>query len=159
MFLLRANGNVGELLELPQECQEAFRAKRGKVGFLSRRHSGKGPHLTLKGESPGISRVAAGNSVPLELCWGSQGPAHGASGKSSLQVSCERPTGIPLQSLPGPRSSSGVEAGTSGFLSSADMDFGVPLEFQQWSQSSSRVRHASALSSPARKAVSCFLSS
>ena len=31
------------------------------VGFLLRRRSGKGPHLTLRGESPGFSRVAAAN--------------------------------------------------------------------------------------------------
>ena len=33
---------------------------RGMVGFLLRRCSGKGPHLTLMGESPGFSRVVAG---------------------------------------------------------------------------------------------------
>ena len=31
------------------------------MGFLSRRHSRKGPHLALTGESPGFSRVAAAN--------------------------------------------------------------------------------------------------
>ena len=51
---------VGELLELQKECQGAFRGSIGKVGFLSRRYSGKGPHLTLTGESPGFSRVEAG---------------------------------------------------------------------------------------------------
>ena len=47
--------------------------------------------------------------VPLELLLGLQGPALVASGRSSLQASCEGPLGIPLQSVPGPRSSSGVE--------------------------------------------------
>ena len=65
--------------------------------------------------------------IPLELRWGPQGPARGASGKCSLQASHEVPRRIPLQSLPGPRSSSGVEAGNSGFLSRADMDLRVPL--------------------------------
>ena len=31
------------------------------VGFLLRRCSGKGPHLALKGKSPGVSQVAVGN--------------------------------------------------------------------------------------------------
>ena len=65
--------------------------------------------------------------VRLELRLGTQGPACGASGRSSLNLSREGPLGIPLQSLPGPRSSSGVEAGNSGFLSRADMDLRVPL--------------------------------
>ena len=62
MFLLSRDGNVGELLELHQGCQGPFQAARGKVGFLSRHCSRKGPHLALRGESPGFSRVAAGNS-------------------------------------------------------------------------------------------------
>ena len=79
------------------------------------------------------------HGVPLELQWGPQGPAHVASGKSCLHVSCKGPLGIPLQSVPAPRSSSGAEARTSGFFSSADMDLGVPVEFPQWFQASSRV--------------------
>ena len=61
MFLSSADGDVGELLELHQGCQGPYRGSKGKVGFLSRRHSGKGPHLALSGESHGFSRVAAGN--------------------------------------------------------------------------------------------------
>ena len=72
--------------------------------------------------------------VRLELRLGTQGPACGASGRSSLNPSREGPLGIPLQSLPGPRSSSGVEVGTSGFLSRADVDFGVTLRHPQGSQ-------------------------
>ena len=62
MFLSSRDGNVRELLELHQGCQGPFQATRGKVGFLSRHCSRKGPHLALRGESPGFSRVAAGNS-------------------------------------------------------------------------------------------------
>ena len=58
MFLSSRDGNVGELLELHQGCQGPFQATRGKVGFLSRHCSRKGPHLALRGESPGFSRVA-----------------------------------------------------------------------------------------------------
>ena len=77
--------------------------------------------------------------VPLELRWGPQGPAHVASGKSSLHASWEVVLGIPLQSVPGPGSSSGAEATASGFLFSADMDVGVPMEFPQGSQALSHV--------------------
>ena len=78
--------------------------------------------------------------VPLELRWGPQGPAHVASGKSSLHASCEGILEIPLQSLPCLRYSSGAEAGISGFLSSVDMDLGDPVEFQQGNQASSSVQ-------------------
>ena len=60
VLLSSGDGYVGELLELPQGCQGPFRSSRGKVGFLLRCRSGKGPHLALSGESPGFSRVAAG---------------------------------------------------------------------------------------------------
>ena len=61
VFLSSGDGYVRELLELYQGCQRPFRSSRGKVGFFSRLCSGKGPHLELRGESPGFSRVAAGN--------------------------------------------------------------------------------------------------
>ena len=38
-----------QLLELPKWGQIPFRGSRGKVGFLSRCCSGKGPHLSLRG--------------------------------------------------------------------------------------------------------------
>ena len=46
---------LGELLALPKACQVPFRGSRGKVGFLLRCCSGKGPHLALRGEYPGVS--------------------------------------------------------------------------------------------------------
>ena len=61
VFLSSGHGYAGELLELPQVCQGPFQGSRGKVGFLSRCRSGKGPHLALREESPGFSPVAAGN--------------------------------------------------------------------------------------------------
>ena len=60
VFLSSADGDIGELLELPQGSQGPFQGSEEKVGFLSRLHSGKGPQLVLRGESPGLSRVAAG---------------------------------------------------------------------------------------------------
>ena len=60
VFLSSGDGYVGELLELPQGFQGPFRVSRGKVGFLSRHRSRKGPHLGLRGDSPYFSRVVAG---------------------------------------------------------------------------------------------------
>ena len=61
VFLSSGDRYVGTLLELHQGCQGPFRGSRGKIGFLSRHRSGKGPHLALTGESPGFSRVVAVN--------------------------------------------------------------------------------------------------
>ena len=124
---------VGVLLELPQGCQGPFRVSRRKVGFHSRCRSGKGPHLALRGECPGFSRVGAANVSLESYDRDLRDPLVGASGKSSLHASCTGPLGIPLQLLLQPRSSSTVEARTSGFFSSADMDLGVYLEFPQGS--------------------------
>ena len=68
MFLSSGDGYVGELLELPKGCQVPVRGSRGNVGFFSRLCSRKGPHLTLWGESPGFSRVVAGNLRFLSSC-------------------------------------------------------------------------------------------
>ena len=59
VFLSSEDGHVRELLELHQGYQGPFRGSRGKVRFLSRCRSGKGPHLTLRGEFPVFSQVAA----------------------------------------------------------------------------------------------------
>ena len=75
--------------------------------------------------------------VPVELRQGPQGCACVASGKSSLNASCEGPLEIPLQAVQWPISSSRVKAGTSGFLSSADIDLELPMEFQRGCQASS----------------------
>ena len=50
-------GMSGNFFMLPQGCHVSFRGSRGKVEFLSRRCSGKRPHLTLRGKSPGFSQV------------------------------------------------------------------------------------------------------
>ena len=96
------------------------------MGFLSRRCSGKGPHLALRGESPEVSRVAVVNLGFLLSCNGDLNPAPVASEKSSLHSSCEGPLGIPLQSgqgiwphlklRPEPQGSSPVLTWISGFL-------------------------------------------
>ena len=50
-----------ELLELHQGGQGTFQGSRKKVGLLSRPCRGKGPHLALRGDSPGFSQVVAVN--------------------------------------------------------------------------------------------------
>ena len=45
-----------------------FRFSGGKVGFLSRRCSGKGPYVMLKGESRGFLRGLVGSLVFLSNC-------------------------------------------------------------------------------------------
>ena len=60
-FLLSGDGYVGELLELHQGCQGPFQGSKRKVGFLSLPRRGKGPHLALRGDSPGFSQVVAAN--------------------------------------------------------------------------------------------------
>ena len=52
---LEGEGYVEELPELRQGRQGTFLVSRRKVGFLSRCSSGKEPHLTWRGESPGLS--------------------------------------------------------------------------------------------------------
>ena len=69
-----------------------------------------------------VSSCSRKLGVPLELQSGTKGPAHVASGKSSLHASGEGPLTNPLQWVQGPRSSSLVEARTSVFLSSAYWD-------------------------------------
>ena len=50
----------GNFLSCIMGVKDTFEASRGKVEFLSR-CSGKGPILAFSGESPGFSRVVAGN--------------------------------------------------------------------------------------------------
>ena len=68
MILSSGDGYVGEPFELHQGFQKPDRGSRGKVGFPLRHRSGKGPHLTLRGESPGLSGVIAGNVGFLPSC-------------------------------------------------------------------------------------------
>ena len=128
------------------------------MGFLSRCCSRKGPHLTWMGESPGFSRLAAGNlgfllSYDVDL-------------RELLVLPQESPVSMP------------VSRGLLGFLSSrcqvlgphlelqpepqcspsnADMDLGFLLNFNRGIRPHLLWRHASSLSSRALKVVSGFL--
>ena len=50
----------------------------------------------MEGESPGVSRVAAGSVGSPELPRGPEGASHVVSGKSGILLSSEGPLGIPL---------------------------------------------------------------
>ena len=119
MFYLSGDGYVGELLELHPGCHGSIPGSGRKVGFLSRRCSRKGPHLALRGESPGFSRVAAGNFGFL----------------SSY--------GVDLRDLPVLRQESSVSRqfamGLSGFLSSWCRVLSPHLELRREPQGSSLV--------------------
>ena len=107
------------LLELHPGCQGPFRDSRGKVGFLSRRLSGKGSYLSLRGESPGFPRVEAGN---LGLFLNYDGDL-----RDSLVLPQESPVSMRF-----PR-------GFSGFLSSQCWVLGPHLELMPEPQVSSKV--------------------
>ena len=146
-------------LELPQGCQAHFRGSRGKVRFLLRSHSGKRPHLALRGESPGFSRVAAANLRSLSsydgeprdpLVWPQENPVsiRVTKGVSGFLCGCIRGQGPLLELRPEPQGSSPVPTWISGFLWSFHREVWPHL---MW-------RYASPLSSRAGKAVSGFLS-
>ena len=116
-----------------------MRLKR-KVGFLSKRRSGKGSHLELRGESPVFSRVAAGNKG----FFSSYKVDHKDSFVRPQENTDSMGVAMALSRLfsnwiPGHKSSFGAEAATTGFPSNAYMDLGVPLHLPQGSQASFRV--------------------
>ena len=156
VFLSSGDEYLGELLELHQGCQGPCRGSRGKVGFLSRRRSGKGPHLMLRGESPGFSRVEAGSS---QVTAGLQRPSHVATGKASLHASCEGPLGIPLQSLPGPMSSLEMSLEHQGPSQRLARILRFLWSFNRVFRHRLMWRHASPFSSRVVTVVSWFLSS
>ena len=130
---------LGKFLGCIKAVKDPLKAQERRWDF-SPMPSGKGPHLALRGESPGFSRVAAANLGSLSIYDGDlRDPLLRDSGTSSLHASFEGPLGIPLQSLLGPRSSFGVQVGTSVFLSCANIELGLPLGFAQESQASFRV--------------------
>ena len=133
-FLSRYHRELKDPLVLPQESKISIRVARASPRVLWSHGRGIRPHFAWKGESPCVSRVAAGSVGSLELPQGSEGASHVVSGKSGIHSSCEGPLGIPLKLVQGTRASSRFEAGNLGFLSSSDRDLGVPMEIPLRSQ-------------------------
>ena len=129
------------------------------MGFLSRCCSGKGPHLALKGESPGVSRVAeepwgssrvaTWTSNPLVLPQESQVSIRVARGLLGFLSSRCRGIGPHLELRPEPQGSSPVLTWISGFLWSFNRGVRPRLVW----------RHGTPLPSRGVKGVSVFLSS
>ena len=147
MFLSSGDGYVGELLELPKGCQVPFQGSRGNVGFLSRHCSGKGLHLTFGGESPGVSRVVAGNLGFLSSCNQDLKPVRVARGLLGFLSSQCRGIGPHLKLRPEPQGSSPVLTWISGFLWSFNRKVRPHLVW----------RHGTPLPSRGFKKVSGFL--
>ena len=124
---------------LPQGSQVSIRVASESAGVLWIHSRGIMPQFPWKGESQGVSLVAAGSVGSFELPRGPEGASNVVSGKSGIFSSCDGPLGIPLKLVQVTRASSLVEAGNSRFLSSSDRDFGVPMEIPLRSQTSSCV--------------------
>ena len=155
VFLSSKDGDAGELLELHHWCQGHFRGSGGKLGFLSKSLSGKGPQLALRGESPGSSRVAVGfhSSYDGDLRDPLVGPQGGPVstrppwGPSGFLCNRFRGQGPHLELRPEPQVSFPGTTSISGFL------WGIHRGFRPhvlWN-------HASPLSSQLGKAVLGFL--
>ena len=145
-FLSTYHWELKEPLVLPQESQLSIRVARASPGVLCIHEKGIRPHFAWKGESPCVSRVAAGSVGSLELPRGPEGASHVVSGKSGIHSSCEAPLEI-LGLVQGTRASSRVEEGNSGFLSSSDKDVGLPMEIPLGSQPCLMLRHGTPLPS------------
>ena len=150
MFLSSADGDVGELFELPQGCQGPFWGSGVKGGFLSRRHSRKGPQLAWRGESPGFSRVVAGllssyNGDLRDLLVGPQGSPVSTRvmrGHSGFLCSlCQGPGGL-LELRSESQGSSPGPTKISGFLWGVQGESGPHLLWSCASLHSSRTRKA-----------------
>ena len=142
---------------LPQGSQVSIRVARASAGVLWSHIRGIRPQFAWKGESQGVSRVAARSVDSLELPRGPEGASHVVSGKSGILSNCEGPLGIPLELVRATRASSRVEVGNSGFLSSSDRELGVPMEIPLGSQTSSHVGDGTPLPSRGGKGVSRLL--
>ena len=88
---------IRETLVLPQGSQVSIRVESASTGVLWIHGRGIRPQFAWKGESQGVSQVAAGSVGSFELPRGPEGASHVASEKSGILSSCEGPLGIPLK--------------------------------------------------------------
>ena len=100
-FFSSCDGELREPLMLPQGSQVSIRVARASAGVLWSHIRGIRPQFAWKGESQGVSRVAAESVGSLELPRGPEGASHLVSGKSGHLWSCEGPLRIPLKLVQG----------------------------------------------------------
>ena len=93
-FLSRYHGELREPLVLPQGSQVSIRVARASAGVLWSHIRGIRPQFAWKGESQGVSRVAAGSVGSLQLPQRPEGASHVVSARSGLLSSCEGTSGI-----------------------------------------------------------------
>ena len=150
---------LGKFLGCIKAVKDPLEAQERRWDF-SPMPSGKGPHLALRGESPGFSRVAAANLGFLSMYDGKLSDPHMwpqecpvsmrvVSVLSEFLCSRWRGRGPHLKLRLEPQGSSSMLTWISVFLWSFNR--GVKPLFM-W-------RHSSPLSSRAVKVASCFLSS
>ena len=123
----------------------------GEVGIPLELKQGMGPHLRMRWETRGSSRLVAGNSSfisscdgDLELHEGSQASSRVLRGNSGMLSRCCRRKGPRLALTGASCGLSRVAVGGLGFLSRYHRELGEPLVLSQQSQVSIRVVRASA---------------
>ena len=98
-----------------------------------------GPHLRMRWDTWGSSRVVAGNSAFIYNCDGDLwAPLSCLKGVKFLS-SFEREPGIALEVLQEKRASSCIEGGISWFVSSCGWRLEIPLQVPRRTQGASRV--------------------
>ena len=156
---MSADWDGRELFELPQGGQGPFRGSGGNVGFFSRGHSGKGPQLVLRGESPVFTLVVVWflSSYSGDLRDSLVGPQGGTVStgvvRGPLGFLCSRcwsqDPHLEMRSEPqdspqcrhGTRGSSGVSTGESGLASCGAMQVHSPLKPVKQCQASCLLDH------------------
>ena len=153
-------GMSGNFLSCIEGVKDPFESQEGRWDISQYAHSRKGPHLMLRGESPGFSQVTAGNLVFLSsyngdlrdpLVWPQERPVsmrvvRGFSGFLSSRCWVLR---YRLETRPEPEVFSPVLTWICGFLCSLHRGVRPRL----------KGRHARPLPSQAVAAVSGFPSS
>ena len=118
-FLSSCDRDLRERFVLPQGSQVSFGVLRVRAGLLSSYCRRIRPHLALRGESHGVSRVLAGSFVLLSSCDGD----------------CREPLVLPQ----GSQASFQVASGTSGILLNHCRGIDPHLELKQETQCSFRL--------------------
>ena len=117
-FLSSCDGYLGEPLQLHKGSLASFQVARWNKGLLTSHCRGIGPHVTLRGESRGFSRVVGSS----EFLWSWDGDPR-----------------EPLVLPQGSQTSFRVARDTSGFLSSRCRGIGPHLELRMETRGSSLV--------------------